>query len=373
MKNYLKEKGIKGLVFSITCSVLGFILLILDAFLWVNNVLMDDIYQSPKKTSDIFIIGIDDKSLEALGPYNTWTREHYAKVLDNLSNTTGSSGAPAVIAFDILFTGESVVEFDTKLAISAQNSPSTIVCASNLIFGDVVDNASFTLKSTVKGVSNPYVSLNNVVKTGYANALLDISDGLVRKIIPVMEYDGNIYESFSYAIYKEYNKKLGKDYIEYKNNDIFRINYSAEPQESYTVLSFSDVYNGLVPSDIEDAIVLVGAYCAGMQDSYYTPINRGMLNYGVEVHANIIDSYLKNNLISDVSNILISFIGLILLFVIAFLIYKAKFIFATLVSVFAIGLLIIIQIILYKNYYYFPIFGLIILIILEYISFITIN
>ena len=200
MKNYLKEKGIKGLVFSITCSVLGFILLILDAFLWVNNVLMDDIYQSPKKTSDIFIIGIDDKSLEALGPYNTWTREHYAKVLDNLSNITGSSGAPAVIAFDILFTGESVEENDTKLAISAQNSPSTIVCASNLIFGDVVDNASFTLKSTVKGVSNPYASLNNIVKTGYANALLDISDGLVRKIIPVMEYDGNIYESFSYAI-----------------------------------------------------------------------------------------------------------------------------------------------------------------------------
>lgn len=300
MKNYLKEKGLRGLIFSFSCTILGFILLILDAFLWVNNILMDDIYQEPKKTSDIFIIGIDDKSLDALGPYNTWTREYYAKVLDNLSTSTG---APAVIAFDILFTGESNLENDTKLRDSAQNSPSTIVCASNLIFGDVVDNASFTLKSTVKGVSYPYSSLNEVVKTGYANALLDSSDGLVRKIIPVMEFDNNTYESFSYSIYKEYNKKIGKDYTKYKNNDIFRINYSANPQESYTVLSFSDIYNGFVPDDIEDAIVLIGAYCAGMQDSYYTPINRGVLNYGVEVHANIIDSFLKNNLISDVPNL----------------------------------------------------------------------
>ena len=371
MNKLFKEKGIKGLIFSIISSVLGFILLILDAFIWINNVLMDDIYQEPKKTSDIFIVGIDDKSIEALGPYNTWTREHYAKVLDNLSN--GASGAPAVIAFDILFTGESDEENDAKLRNSAQNSLSTIVCASNLIFGDVMDNASFTLKSTVKGESKPYNNLNEVVKTGYANTLLDTSDGLVRKVIPVMEYDGNIYESFSYMIYKEYNKKLGNDYNIYNNNDIYRINFSAKPQESYTVISFSDVYNGLVPSDIEDAIVLVGAYAAGMQDSYYTPINRGKLNYGVEVHANIIDSYLKNNLISDVPNYVISIIGLVLLFVLAFLIYKSKFLFATIVSLSSILLLIIIQIILYKNYYYFPIFGLIILIIIVYIAYIAIK
>ena len=68
MKEFFKRKGIKGIIFSITFAIIYFILYISGAFNGLNNFFMDRIYQKPKATNnEIFIVAIDDKSLNELG------------------------------------------------------------------------------------------------------------------------------------------------------------------------------------------------------------------------------------------------------------------------------------------------------------------
>ena len=57
MRNYIKGKGIKGLLFSIIVALVFFILSITKAFSTVDNLIMD-IYQKPSTTSSITIIAI---------------------------------------------------------------------------------------------------------------------------------------------------------------------------------------------------------------------------------------------------------------------------------------------------------------------------
>ena len=365
MKDYFKRKGIKGIIFSLFFVVLFLILLLTDSFLSVNNFFMDRMYQKNKTTNkDIIIIAIDDKSLEELGEYKTWNRSYYAKVVENLASKN-----PSVIGLDILFTGESNPTYDQMLVDACKDH--NVVCGSNLLFGNNIDNNGdyFTIKSSIVGVSYPYEALNNVVSTGYVNSLLDKEDSVVRKIIPIKKYDEE-YVSFSYKIYEKYCEANGYKINKYNNNEAYRINYASEPFEGYTTISFVDIYNGLVPSDLEDCIVLVGAYAAGLSDSYYTPIKSGVLEYGVEIHANIIDAYTRNDLVEEGNKALIIILVLIIIAVFAYIIYKSHIIFSSSTSIglilFALGL----QSILYVNKIYFPLLSLVISTISIYIAYI---
>ena len=365
MKNFFKAKGIKGIIFSVVITLLFLILLLTDSFLGINNFFMDRMYQKEKTTNkDIFIVAIDDKSIEELGPYNNWNRSYYATVVNNLA-----SKSPAVIGLDILFTGESDSANDQLLVNACKDN--NVVCGSNLIFGNKIDNNGdyFTVESSVVGVSYPYDALNEVVDVGYVNTLLDKEDSVVRKIIPIMEYEEE-YVSFSYKIYEKYCEYYGYKINEYENNEIYRINYASNPGEGYTTISFSDIYHGNVPSDLDGAIVLVGAYAAGLGDAYYIPIKSGVLTNGVEIHASIIDAYTRNDLVTEVNKALLIISILIIISIFAYLIYKSHIIFASSTSVALILAPLGIQSLFYINKIYFPMWSLIIATIVTYISYI---
>ena len=62
----------------------------------------------------IYIIGIDDRTLEQYGPVNTWSREIPAKLVSVL-NSAGDM-RPAVIGFDVIYSEEADREADDKFA-----------------------------------------------------------------------------------------------------------------------------------------------------------------------------------------------------------------------------------------------------------------
>lgn len=369
MKNIIKKRGIKGIAFSLVLSLIFFILIITGAFTNMNNFFMDSIFQKPKPTTkDIYIVAIDDESIQELGPYEKWNRGHYAQALNNLNTKN-----PAVIAFDVLFTGKSDTEFDNDLALAA--SSGNVVMGCELKFGQEFNNNGneFTTEMTVKGVSNPYSALLNNVDTGYVNALLDSNDGVARKAIPIMEYDNNIYKSFSYTIYEKYCVKKGITPNTYNKNNAYRINYSEYDGNGYTILSFKDIYNGeakYLQTINEDSIILIGAYASGLRDSYRTPIKSGMM-YGVEIHANILDAYIKNDLVTDVNPILIAFISLILLILISYFIYKSHILYATISTIVYGGILIGLSLGLYASKLYYPVFDMILALIIIYVAYIA--
>ena len=86
MRTFIKNKGIKGLIFAAVLSVLLFILIMTKCFFGMNNFFMDRIYQLPKvKNPNIYIVGIDEKTLgdEGLGNYNSFRRSYYKQVIEN--------------------------------------------------------------------------------------------------------------------------------------------------------------------------------------------------------------------------------------------------------------------------------------------------
>ena len=365
MKEFFKRKGIKGIIFSITFAIIYFILYISGAFNGLNNFFMDRIYQKPKATNnEIFIVAIDDKSLNELGKYDDWNRDYYATVINNLNTLN-----PAVIGVDIIFSGNSIVnpEYDTNL-VNACNLKGNVVVASKISTSIKIDTLTLEKKLVVKE-ELPFESLNNVVGHGYTNPTID-SDNVIRKIIPNKKYNDVIYPSFSYEIYKRYCDVNGYDLNQYKNNQKYRINYTAYPGYGYTVVSFSDVYNGNIPSDIENGIVLIGAYSEELQDSLYTPIKAGKKMYGVEVHANIIDSYTRNDFSVDINFALALFIGLLLILLFAYIIYKSHILLSSILSVSLIGALFGLQSILFNLKIYSPFVGLMIIVAIIYVAYI---
>ena len=86
-------------------GILIFIMTITNLFSAFDYMLKDAAYQIPRGIdSKIKIIGIDDRTLEQLGPIQTWSRDVYARLLRQLVQE--ESCKPVVIGFDIIFSGE---------------------------------------------------------------------------------------------------------------------------------------------------------------------------------------------------------------------------------------------------------------------------
>ena len=75
-------------------------------------------------------------------------------------------------------------------------------------------------------------------------------------------------------------------------NRLFYIPYTGKPGAYYDGVSIARVIRGEVPADYwAGRIVLIGPYAAALQDAYFTPIDKGEQMYGVEIQANMIQSF----------------------------------------------------------------------------------
>ena len=244
----------------------------------------------------IYIIGIDDKTLEQYGPVNTWSRDIPARLVEVLS--ADASAAPAVIGFDVIYSENVEQEADVRFA-NACKEAGNVVTAMTFSFkeqpekdaeGNVIYNPYY-----VDYVVAPYESLRESTTCGFVNTLVD-RDGYVRQTMAYLDYQGERVYHFSSQIYKLYQESQGKEAIfptTYGRNNRYYFSYSGK-SGGYNVVSMADVLDGTVDAKIfQDAIVLVGAYAVGMQDSYMPAISYNSQMYGVEIHANIIEALLE--------------------------------------------------------------------------------
>lgn len=240
----------------------------------------------------IKIIGIDEKSLEEMGPFSGWTRQQSADLL----NAFDKEHSPAVIAFDINFVGQRDQEGDEALAEAADGFPH-VVLASYINYGTKVmqsEAGGYQIDTMyVEDLELPYEALLNVTTHGFTNAVQDV-DNYVRRSVLSESKDGMGEWNFAWKIYDEYRKAAGEQSREPKQaNGIYGFDYTAEPG-MYEVYSFVDVVKGRCdPKVFQDSIVLVGAYAQGMMDQYMVPIARGTVMNGVEVQANHVDALLN--------------------------------------------------------------------------------
>lgn len=263
--------------------------------------LSDFFFQSESALDgNIAIIEIDEKSLEELGPFQSWTRDYMADVINILNSDENVK--PAVIGVDIMYFGNTTQHEDEAL-VQACSKADNVVMGSLVNFGSAlitdVKGNFYMDNSYIERYEEPYDELKSVVTIGHLNTKVDY-DGVVRKSINSIELpNGDKVNSFAFEIYKKFAQRVGieiNDSIPQEQNGEFYITYSGKPGVYSDGFSFVDVLNREINSDIfEDKIVLIGPYAAGLMDNYITSIEHNKQMYGVEIHANVIDTLIKGD------------------------------------------------------------------------------
>ena len=286
----------KKYVGSVLCAVVAFVTVFAGAFSTTDKFVEDSIYHNPGSVSSkIKIIKIDDKTLNKHGDFLSWDRGIYADLVEKLC--VSNEVKPAVIGFDILFSSEKSSEPDTRFAEAVKNA-GNVVCGFSYSFtsklvtdenGQLINNNMAVQEKVL-----PYEALGKVTKIGFANALMDNEDSIIRStFIYFDEEDGTRTKSFSAAVYEAYMEANGKEATYPTDDSVMSFRYTGKPGE-YESVSLCDVLDGTIPAEaFDDCIVLVGVYAAGLLDSYFIPVDRGQQMYGVEIHANAIQAIME--------------------------------------------------------------------------------
>lgn len=287
-------KNKRNLAAALVIAAVTFAAAYFQWFASLNLSLQDAVYQRENRAdTSIKIIAIDEKTLEALGQFETWTREPYAELIELLD---GGEYAPGAIGLDILMVSEKGEE--DQLLVDACKKYDNIVMACNLVFSTQIETENG--KSTVNQlhidmVETPFGELADIVQMGFVNTVQDYRDNSVRYTL--LECGG--YESFASAIVRMAENGRQAETTN-ANHGIF-IDYTGGP-DTYETVSMIDVLEGRIPAAaFADSIVLVGAHAAGMGDAYSVPSGKGAQMYGVEIHANIIQSLLEGRSLVQVS------------------------------------------------------------------------
>ena len=348
----------KQILYSLITSLVVTVLIGAGALKRVDRWAQDALYQKPGVTSaDIVIIGIDEDALEELGPYQTWDRNVMASALEALA--ADPSKKPAVTAIDVLYAGHTSEQADLRLAAAAQEL-GNVITASMAEFGEQVTwvdgHAVVANTSAVVGYLQPYEELRACTEPGHINAFSD-GDGVMRHGVlyvepgdalesddsqeaggPVEPDDSRVY-SMSYRAAQMYRQQQaagaaptgaepasdGSTATEpgaaptstepgaapagtgptgaapAAVDRLFYIPYTGRPGAYYDGVSIARVIRGEVPADYwAGRIVLIGPYAAALQDAYFTPIDKGEQMYGVEIQANMIQSFLENSVKKEI-------------------------------------------------------------------------
>ena len=290
---------------AIAVAVMTILLCMSECLYSVDKIFSDPLYYM-ESTSDtsIKIIAIDEKTLEALGPMNTWNRNVSAELIEIL--TEDEDMKPAVIAMDIMYMGNIEAESDRRFAEACKKAGNVIV-ASNVIWKDRVmvnsEGNYIVDHSKVDMIELPYEDLRSVSKHGFANAFQD-RDGYIRFEKYCVDNNGVTEKSFTSEVYEEYCQLKGIEVQMPKTfgEDLFYFTYSGK-NSSYEVVSLIDVLEGVIDvRAFDDCVVMVGAYAPGMMDAYNVAVQRGAQMYGVEIHANVLEALIEGKTAVPVSD-----------------------------------------------------------------------
>ena len=250
---------------------------------------------------NIYMIAIDDKTLNEYGPVSSWSRNIPAKLVECLN--ADENARPAVIGFDVIYS-ENVEETADNHFAQVCKDGGNVVTAMSFQFkeepetdenGNTIYNPHYIDRAVL-----PFDALMQQSDYGFATTVID-DDGYVRRALTSVDYDGNTVYSFAAKVYLNYQKSQGLK-ASLPKTDAYNQYYFSYSGKSgcYSTVSMADILDGTVDVKMfQNAIVLVGAYAVGMQDAFTPAISHGQQMYGVEVHANIVEALLEGHTQTD--------------------------------------------------------------------------
>lgn len=291
---------------------------------------------------NIVVIGIDEETLTKYGNLTLWSREKTADLINKLYEN--EEYAPSVVGLDIMFVDHFDEDADAKLVEACKGR--NVVVATNVVKRGETEEENgrkFFNKNHIYDIEMPYEELRAVTISGFTNP--DIApDGYVRYAkntinVPSALQDkaGKTQDSFAYGIYKKYMEETGGTVVTPATNGLFQFLYAGTAGE-YSQASFERVLDGdtVDPKLFKDAIVIVGAYAPGTQDSYQATSDRDTVMYGCEIHANIVQAYMNGRTMLLANKYLMAAITS-LIFVLFILFFRKKVLYITIPVSFVIA------------------------------------
>ena len=312
----------KRIVTGILCAILAFFMVYSGSLETVEKTAEDMVYHQPGNIdANIKIIKIDDRTMNRMGDFSTWDRDVYANLVETLC--VSEQIRPAVIGFDILFSSRKDADADLLFAQACEKY-GNVVAGFSYVFTRAVtteENGKLSVHGmAVQEKVLPYEELYSATEHGFVNALMDADDSIIRStFLYYDEEDGTRVNSFSAAVYTKYMEAQGKKAVFPVEGSSMNFRYSGNPGD-YENVSLVDVLDGTVPPEAFDGcIVLVGAYAAGMQDTYFVPVDRAKQMYGVEIQANVIQALLEGRTLSVIPKVVDGAIAAVIALLLVFL------------------------------------------------------
>jgi len=221
-------------------------------------------------------------------------------------------------AYDDIFAGSLknrpvVLSFFTNLQAEAINPENALP----LSLGSTTNQA---FAASIPKAESYGANLQMLQKTaagaGYFNNPMVDQDGVYRRIPLLTQYDGQIYEAFALAVYRQ---ALGSSPVNFITEDSYDsqntvlegirvLDYTIPtnadssilvpyrgPQKSFAYYSATDILNKTIDKNLlAHKIVLVGTTAAGLMDLRSTPVQN--VYPGVEIHANIVSALLDRQI-----------------------------------------------------------------------------
>jgi adenylate cyclase len=333
--------------------VLG-LLSLFDPFSSFSWKLSDRLFVPESAPPQIVVVAIDDETLEDLDARGAseMARSHHADLVERLNEAEAR-----VIAFDLLFAQST--DDDAHLADVMGQAGNIIlpVAGSQALSGGGDD---IVFQDVIPSVTELHEA---AAATGHVNVAPD-GDGVVRRLpLVVSDAVGESYPAFALSVLDIYLyawdlpeayvaeggtlELLGRS-IPVDSAKGMRINYVGGPQ-TVTTLSYGDILRGEFDADqVRDKIVLIGVESTGEADSVLTPASAAEMP-GVEVHANAVDTILRQRYLVDASSLLTLVIILLMGCIAALSLPRLKLWWGGLLTVGMIALYLIVVLITFEQ------------------------
>jgi len=292
---------------------------------------------SQEVSDNIVIVEVGDDTFNTLNERWPFPREYHAKLIENLEN----AGAKQII-FDIEFTERTNIDADTKLA-------ATLAKYNNIILAGKLIRTQYNNSIREQLLSPIEILLQAGVNWGTVNISAD-PDGFVRRYELFQKRAKDIKLSIgALAIAKRNNLdpgseelqnyshffKIGSNYIPKVSYNSALINYYG-PSRTFSTYDFADVIDDStfttyfeeeietdlnqfyqIAENFKDKIVLIGLTSVEFHDTHHTPFftQDKQLMPGVEIHANFLETVLRNDYLKHINSILYLLFFLILILI----------------------------------------------------------
>ena len=326
--------------------------------------------RSKKVNKDIVLVTIDDASFEyLLGKYGEWPipRDVYAKLVNYMEKQK-----PKAIAFDLMFIKSLKSKNNADAALV-----NSIVENKNVFTAMNFDNQTYDVRKPTKLPDNIKANVVNDSKINFINylkftncrpilsqiikgtpniGLINASrsnDGILRKLPPVMLYQGDFYPHLALLAGLKYlsdNGSLKKDFYIDKNSNLITsvrtipldkdggaiLNWYGPAGKTFKEIPLYKIVKAMNENksgsefDLKDKIIYIGTTAVSLFDAKTVPVAK--LYPGVEIHATYVNNLINNEFIKKVSPLTNAVICIILTLFVGFIVFKATTTFISLGS-----------------------------------------